>query len=117
MGMRRGTAFSRSAILLTVFLISGVMHAMIPPVSRCEFFWQVAYYGCVGITIALENFLGHIVRHYQAPAGGKEVVGASAYWRTAGYLWTLCFHLWTTAKFDYPLIACTLRPPKTPKGN
>lgn len=104
--MPRGAAVSRYVIILTAFLISGAMHAIIPPVSlSCHGVWQVAYYCCVGATIALENVVQQIYRHYQTPLDGKGVE-RNAYWRTAGYMWVTFFHLWTTSKFAYPPIVC-----------
>ena len=109
LGMPRGTGLARHAIVLIAFLVSGVMHAMVPPVSLCEGVWQMAYYSCVGITIAAENVLGQVFRHYQASCTGPKKAGRSACWRVAGYLWVAFFHLWTTATFDYPSIICTGR--------
>lgn len=106
-GMSRGTAISRHAIVLTAFLISGVMHAIVSPISlSCDAPWQVAYYCCVGATIALENIAQQIYCHYQTAAGGKEVDDRKAYWRIAGYLWVTFFHLWSTAKFVYSPVQC-----------
>lgn len=109
MGLSRGTEFSRQVIILVVLLISGSMHAVIPPLSlSCHGVWQVAYYCCVGATITLENVMRQFHRHYQISHGGKELMGRSAGTR-AGYMWVIFFHLWTTAKFAYPPVICHYR--------
>lgn len=109
MGMSRGTDFSRQVIILIACLISGGLHAIIPPVSlSCNGVWQVAYYCCVGATITLENVMRQFHRHYSVSLGGQELMGRSAR-RTAGYVWVIFFHLWTTSKFAYPPVVCYYR--------
>lgn len=106
MGMSRGSEYSRHVIILIALLISGGVHAIIPPISlSCYGVWQVAYYCCVGATIALENVIRQFDRHYQISLGGKELVGRSAR-KTAGYAWVIFFHLWTTPTFAYPPVVC-----------
>ena len=109
MGVSRGTEFSRQAIILMALLISGGIHAITPPISlSCHGVWQIAYYCCVGATITLENVMRQFYRHYQISLGGKELMGKSAR-RTAGYMWVIFFHLWTTSKFAYPPVVCHYR--------
>lgn len=106
MGMSRGSEVSRHVILLTALLISGGMHAIIPPLSlSCHGVWQVAYYGSVGVTIVLENVVRRYYRRYQKSQAGKELLGSNAR-RAIGYMWVIFFHLWTTSKFAYPPVVC-----------
>lgn len=112
-GLPRGASVSRYAILLIAFLISGAIHAIIPPVSVISFSCEgpriLAYYCSAGGAIVLENFLQRIYRHYQKRLGGKGGtggVGKNRYWLITGYFWVAIFHLWATHRFLYPPVVC-----------
>lgn len=106
MGLSRGSELSRQVIIMTALLISGGMHAIIPPASlSCDGAWQVAYYSCVGVTVVLENVVRQFHRHYQVSRNGKELIGRRTC-RTIGYMWVIFFHLWTTSTFAYPPVVC-----------
>ncbi len=107
MGIPRRIALARPAIVITAFLISGIIHliSMRPRSLSCTGPWHFAFYCLMGVTVALERVLQQIYGH--SPTAWQRKMGArKAYWRTSGYVWVACFHLWTTARFAYPPMQC-----------
>lgn len=107
LGMPRRAPQSRAAIIFVSFLVSGALHSLVSPQSlKCASPPIMLYYCQFGGVVVLEHVVQRVLERYSATLNKTGLAGNQSNWQLLGYVWVICFHLWTSLKSTAPLVLC-----------